>query len=385
MTPDENGAAPDVGVRSSHDSTEPTDPEALSLRRWLRPWPLEIVVWTIFLGSVLFLRSQGLNVDWVTFRYTLGPFVNAAPRLILLGVLAHFAWMVAASVWQRSPLPVERYLEVLRTPRWYLAWLRLYVCYALLFYTYTWVKVSVPLVRSDLYDASFWSIDRVLHLGVQPNVFFANLLGGTSLAGFLDSWYGLWLTTVVWLVAFLTCARRERLRRSFILSCALLWMLGAWMYMALPAVGPCYAYPDSVEASRADLPRATNMQQGLWSNYQRIVRGRDQGNLRQFNPLLGVAAMPSLHVGAHVLLMLWIRRTMRPLWALAVVGVALTFFGSVATGWHYAIDGYAGALLAWASFRAALWLENPGELTTLGRLAEGEATETETDEPQPGL
>jgi membrane-associated phospholipid phosphatase len=56
--------------------------------------------------------------------------------------------------------------------------------------------------------------------------------------------------------------------------------------------------------------------------------------------------MPSLHVGAAVLMMLvaW-RRHM-------LLGVAFAAFaiciqiGSVVLGWHYAIDGYAGALIA---------------------------------------
>jgi membrane-associated phospholipid phosphatase len=35
----------------------------------------------------------------------------------------------------------------------------------------------------------------------------------------------------------------------------------------------------------------------------------------------------------------------------------LTFVGSMLTGWHYAIDGYAGALLAWLCVLLAQRLE----------------------------
>ena len=37
-----------------------------------------------------------------------------------------------------------------------------------------------------------------------------------------------------------------------------------------------------------------------------------------------------------------------------LVATLVMFVGSVATGWHYAIDGYAGILLAWLVFRLAL-------------------------------
>jgi len=37
------------------------------------------------------------------------------------------------------------------------------------------------------------------------------------------------------------------------------------------------------------------------------------------------------------------------------------FFGSLATGWHYAVDGYAGALLAWAAVAIADRFEPVGD------------------------
>jgi hypothetical protein len=85
--------------------------------------------------------------------------------------------------------------------------------------------------------------------------------------------------------------------------------------------------------------------------------GGRTGALYSFNPTRGIAAMPSLHVAAHVLFALWIRRLARPLLLLFVLAAALTFVGSVVTGWHFAVDGYIGALLAWFSYRAAVWME----------------------------
>ena len=46
-------------------------------------------------------------------------------------------------------------------------------------------------------------------------------------------------------------------------------------------------------------------------------------------------------------------RRARRLFLPLALATALTFLGSLATGWHYAVDGYAGMLLAWVAVRIA--------------------------------
>ena len=87
------------------------------------------------------------------------------------------------------------------------------------------------------------------------------------------------------------------------------------------------------------------------------MEGRRTGNLRQFNPTRGIAAMPSLHVGVHFFFFLWARRRARPLAMPFALATALTFAGSLLTGWHYAVDGYVGMLLAWLCYRIGRWRE----------------------------
>ena len=94
-----------------------------------------------------------------------------------------------------------------------------------------------------------------------------------------------------------------------------------------------------------------------------MLAGRT-GVLREFNPIYSIAAMPSLHVGAHALFAFWSWRHARPLALVFILATFLTFVGSLVTGWHYAVDGYAGILLAFASYRLAFALERAPECDT---------------------
>ena len=140
------------------------------------------------------------------------------------------------------------------------------------------------------------------------------------------------------------------------LSCVLLWGVGTWIYLSVPVLGPCYTQPELFAEVAQEMPAATGGQAVLWENYQKVLAGRS-GRLGSFNPTRGIAALPSLHVGAHFLFALWARRYARPLWVPFLLGTLLTYLGSLVTGWHYAVDGYVGLALAYGAYRLSLRLE----------------------------
>jgi hypothetical protein len=359
--PQPPGASPPDG----EDAPAPADDQGVRARPrdglHLRPYPFEIVVAVVFVAAFLALRGAGLRLDWNAAVYTFRPFLKEAPKLLLLGIALQVGWRAAAGLLRGAGLrgtsaALRSYLADVARPGWWLLWLRLYVAYALVNYVYFWVKVSVPLLHGRLVDPALWRIDRILHFGFSPNVLLVELFAGTPLVPLLDGWYGIYILTVMWVIAFYACALRSDLRRSFLLSCILLWLIGPALYLGLPALGPVYTDPEVFEPTLADMPGARDGQAALWENYQKVIAGRS-GPLRSFNPTRGIAALPSLHVGAHFLFLLWARRFHRPLFALWAVGTLLTFFGSVISGWHYAVDGYVGILVAWLSYLAALRLE----------------------------
>ncbi len=321
-----------------------------ALFRRLPLYPFEWICLLLTAGSILFLRSKGMRIDWRTVEYTVYPMVHALPKPLLLGVGLQLIVLLLL----RQPL--AGFFRALKSWRWWALWLRLWIVCMALTYTYFWVKVCVPLLRTDLYDPALWKLDRLLHFGFSPSVFATALVEKSLLAGWLDRWYGLWTPSVLVMLAFFTAGTDALLRRRFMLSCVFLWGLGCWLYVALPALGPIYYVPELWREIAAEIPGASAMHEALWANYQKMLAGRN-GVLREFNPIYAIAAMPSLHVGAHALFAVWSWRHARPVALVFILATGLTFVASLVTGWHYAVDGYVGILLAVVSYRLAGVLE----------------------------
>ncbi len=330
-----------------------------ALRPQLAVHPFEAYTWVMLAAAVAFLRAQGLRIDWQTVAYLLAPMVRSLPRTLLLGLALYAGYSLLSG---QGLVP---YLRRALTPGWLALWLRLWLACMLVTYTYFWLKVTIPLINPRLWDQALWRLDVALHGGLSPSVFVLELVQGTVLMPLLDQWYGAWITSVFLALSFYAAFPDDLFRRRFLLSCALMWTLGAWIYLGLPALGPVYVRPELWQEAREAMPLAAAGQEALAANYQKILAGRS-GQLYQFNPTRGIAALPSLHVAAHFLFALWSRRSARPLYVPWLLATFLTLIGSVLTGWHYAVDGYLGLLLAYVSYRGARWLE-PGR--------EGEETE----------
>jgi hypothetical protein len=326
--------------------------------RAIEIYPVELYTYVVTILSVLALRHWGLRVDAVTVKYTFAPMLKAIPQLLVMGISMQLLYRAAMAGWRQDRLLVVDYVRSLGHWQWWVLWLRLLIAYMCVNYVYFWVKVSIPLVNTRVFDSLIWKLERVMHLGLSPNVLAVELFKDSFAAPFLDTWYAVWLQSVFLMITFFCAASEPRLRRSFLLSCALLWTLGTWIYMALPVLGPIYHSPDIFAEVLSRMPRAAGGQDALLSNYQRMVAGRT-GPLTQFNPTRGIAAMPSLHVAGHFLMAAWARHYMRPLFIFFAMGTLLTFIASILTGWHYAVDGYVGIALAYGCYRLAKWWDPP--------------------------
>jgi membrane-associated phospholipid phosphatase len=227
--------------------------------------------------------------------------------------------------------------------------------------TFNSVKQGADSVYGYAWDARLADIDRRLHFGRQPWEWIAPLAERPGAIRFLDLNYMLWFPVLLGFLLWAAWSEDRALRRRALLAAVLVWVLcGNVAAIALSSAGPCY-YGSVVSGNNPYAGLMTTLdayhrdhflfarfnQAGLWNAMQSHT----------WLPFGGISAMPSVHVAMAVLLALVGWRRNATAGTLLTIFAVLTMIGSVALGWHYAIDGYVGALMAYAIWRAVRWCE----------------------------
>jgi membrane-associated phospholipid phosphatase len=127
-------------------------------------------------------------------------------------------------------------------------------------------------------------------------------------------------------------------RRSFfLLVTALVWSFVLTRVTAIyfPTQGPVFFMPDMFSLSGT-----------ISAETQNALARYMAGEIRQNGLLPGTMAMPSLHVAMPFLVTVLLARELpRTLW-LTVPWFVLNWASTVFLGWHYAVDGLGGVLIA---------------------------------------
>lgn len=236
------------------------------------------------------------------------------------------------------------YLRRIGTSGWLTDTVRLVLFAILMVHTYGWIKLTVPVLHPRLFDAELWNLDQQLLLGYSPTVFLLTVFR-PILRAFDWSYANIFFSSLVLASSYFLSAPERRLRVAFADGNTAMWIVGAWLYLAVPSIGPAYHFSDVWFEYARLLPVTQHFQLMLMRNYQAMLRLAAGGN-EQIVIIYGVAAFPSLHVAFQTYAFLWMRKQWR--YGQIVFGIFLLviFLGSMVTGWHYLIDGVAGIILA---------------------------------------
>lgn len=220
------------------------------------------------------------------------------------------------------------------------------------------LKYVIPYVRPTLFDGQLFSLDTTLHFGVNPSRFAVALTQSMPNLLHWTDWYyvGYFPILLIFFAYVMIQERKAHLRDPFVLGYCLFWLLGGLSYYLLPSMGPIYHQPALFDSVMPHMPVAAKLNHELLVDYRAFVAAP-----WTHEPMLyyGIAAMPSLHVGACAMFACFARHFSRTAFVVMLILTILMFCGSVITGWHYAIDGYAGALLGWIAYRIAMWRTSP--------------------------
>jgi hypothetical protein len=215
-------------------------------------------------------------------------------------------------------------------------------------------KQAIPALHPFTWDAYLSALGSRLDGGQPMWQRLQPVLGKPEITASLDwfyhrAWTALLMAAFVWTALL----RSSHVRRRYLFAFVVMFLVvGNLFALALASAGPAYfdfvaSSPRDPYASLLAYLRSVDVHTPLLS-----VRGEGalwyayQHRVEAFG--LGVSAMPSVHVASAVLTALFGFAFSRIL-GIALSAVALcTFAASIALGWHYALDGYVGALIACA-------------------------------------
>ncbi|WP_456388764.1 phosphatase PAP2 family protein [Profundibacter sp.] len=213
---------------------------------------------------------------------------------------------------------------------------------------FTILKNVMSFITPYFADPFMANLDSALHFGVDPWV-IAHWIGGylpTDLM--IYSYLTIWALPAFALpvIIALTDGDRARMTRTLILYAVAWAFVGNVLAFAGLSVGPVY-YDRLLGGERfADLTVALVesgvtassigiTQQALWEIYagQSALIGS------------GISAFPSVHVAVATVAAIYMCERSKWLVPLAATFLFFTFYLSVFTGYHYAVDGYASIIV----------------------------------------
>jgi hypothetical protein len=224
------------------------------------------------------------------------------------------------------------------------------------FSAFTSLKSGMTRLHPYSWDPVIAGWDRAL-LGQDAWRVLQPALGHPPVTFALSVLYSAWHPAMILIFGGLTFSLgRPQLRAQALLALIGCWaLLGTWAATALASVGPCFVGPMHLPmidgfAPQASYLQAANRQLPIWefAEQSRLLSAWASGK-----PVLGsgISAMPSMHVAVATLMALVGWRLGRIAGVAGSLYLLIIVVGSIHLGWHYAMDGIAGAAgagLLWA-------------------------------------
>ena len=238
------------------------------------------------------------------------------------------------------------------------------------------LKCNIYLLNPRNFDALLFQIDRTIHFGIAPCFFFVTLFNSKIFYSCLDIFYSpfYYLINLAYVPAILVLAS-STVRRTFATAYVMICVAGLILYVLVPSWGPVFTYPEEFENALSHMPITVKVQTQIFKETSDLIR--NPAGPRSIN-LGGIAAFPSLHVALLTLFALASKTISKRWFHLNLIFVGLMLIGTLVTGYHYLIDGYAGLIMGFGFYKLAwIWVRSkeadvdPGRISAPPKPAEG--------------
>lgn len=200
---------------------------------------------------------------------------------------------------------------------------------------FMWIKPEVTAIAPFWADELFADMDKAI-FGRDPWRFFQGIDLSFHAWAYSFFWFVAIIATLIWLFA----QPSSRARSAALINYFALWSIFGPIGQYLgSAAGPIFyqriGLGDRFAELSTNIPPVTNAVSGYLWNFH-VNQTPAVG--------AGISAMPSLHIATVAWIYLVFRTHRSKMGPLAALFALYIFALSVALGWHYAVDGVAGAL-----------------------------------------
>ena len=210
------------------------------------------------------------------------------------------------------------------------------------------LKRLIPIIHPFAWDETIVALDQALHFGLDPWQ-IAHALAGTPLViTAITGAYNFWMFLLYFSLIFACFSTAHRAARmQYLVAFILTWAIGGNLIATVfSSAGPVYMerlglgshfapLMDLLQAHATTQPLTViGAQNLLWDYYVAP------------ESLNGISAFPSMHVASTVLMAAYARAYNRRFGQIMAVFAGVIMLGSVLLAWHYAVDGYAGVVIA---------------------------------------
>ena len=202
-------------------------------------------------------------------------------------------------------------------------------------------------------------MDIAVSFGRMPHEWLAWITSWPFAVWIINFNYNLWFFIILGsYFAVGMSAHNSADRMRYLNAFLLLWLIaGIFVAFTFSSAGPVYFERLAFGADYAPLMVNLNAADEQLPNLGPVDPGHAVGRLYRRPQELpaGISAFPSLHVASSVLLAIYATHCRSRLAVPAWIFAAGILLGSVVLAWHYVVDGYAGALLAWLIWKLSDW------------------------------
>ena len=212
---------------------------------------------------------------------------------------------------------------------------------------YSNIKIRIPFINAYTGDEFFKQLDSWIFGDYLWPWLTQVVRSDPEWTNFFQSLYSHDYMYMVILVLLLHMRRDLFAMRWCFASVGVLYISTIFITLLYPSLGPCfYEWSDWQWLADLDPPQIHQTQWSLAQTLISLVGMADVQPRIEAHAFYGIAAFPSLHCGHMVLLVViaWFRY--RIYTVVAATMAFLTFIATMAFGWHWAVDGVAGAAIA---------------------------------------